>query len=271
MNDDAQAIYLFCFARSDPAPAIEGKGIDGQSPLFLHTAGDIGAVVSTISLGELSGPEAEARMRDLEWIGPRALRHEQVIEQVMLRSPVFPARFGTLFSAIERLDELVIKNHDTISHFLNRMAHREEWAVKTFLDRKKAREEYITTALAANAQRMPHSAGARYLQEQRIRTGADKELNRMVKAIGEELWKELNRIAEDVKERRVLPSGGEGDIEGEMVLNWAFLVPRENLPAFKRQIDGANASRLETGLVFHCSGPWPPFSFTPNLSLESET
>jgi hypothetical protein len=37
-------IYLFCFARSGLLPAIEGTGVDGQSPLFLHTLLDIAAV-----------------------------------------------------------------------------------------------------------------------------------------------------------------------------------------------------------------------------------
>ena len=268
---DAQAIYLFCFTRSGLISSIEGMGIDGHNPLFLHEFRGIAAVVSVISLSELSGPETEARMQDLAWIGPRALHHEQVIEQVMPRSPAFPARFGTLFSSLEKLDELLITHHDTISHFLSRMVDREEWSVKAFLNRKKAREEYIAAALAAQAQHLPQSPGARYLQEQRIRTGAEKEVNHRVSSIGQRIWRELNSLADEVSERKLLPSADPADIEGEMVLNWAFLVQRNNLAGFQKAIDDAKEASDQVGLVIRYSGPWPPYSFTPHLPVEPET
>ena len=50
---------------------------------------------------EFAGPEAELNLQQLSWVGPRALRHEAVIEEVMASSPVLPARFGTLFSSAE--------------------------------------------------------------------------------------------------------------------------------------------------------------------------
>src|ERR671925_1155004 len=113
------AFYLFCFARPGLLPELAGTGVDGQGPLLVHSSTGLAAVLSTVLVEDFCGPEAEARMEDLSWLGIRAWRHEAVIERVMAHSPVFPARFGTLFSSLESLERLLQRHRDTISQFLD--------------------------------------------------------------------------------------------------------------------------------------------------------
>src|SRR5262245_27370493 len=100
------AYYLFCFARSGRLPELSGTGVDGEHPLQVRSFDGIATVLSTVMVEDFCGPAAEGKMEDISWLGIRALRHEAVVEQVMAHSPVFPARFGTIFSSLENLEGL---------------------------------------------------------------------------------------------------------------------------------------------------------------------
>ena len=99
MDNEKAAFYLFCFARSDVVGAVQATAVDGYSPVsIIRHSPDLCAVLSEISQEDFCGPEAELHMQQLDWVAPRAVRHEAVIEEVMAYSPVLPLPFGTLFS-----------------------------------------------------------------------------------------------------------------------------------------------------------------------------
>ncbi|MCX5867744.1 MAG: GvpL/GvpF family gas vesicle protein [Proteobacteria bacterium] len=266
-NGGGEAIYLFCFARSIPDQVMAGAdGID-HHPLFLHRFADIAAILSKVPLEDFCGPEASARMQDLNWIGPRVCRHEKAVEQAMRYSPVLPARFGTLFSSLDSLEKLAETHHQTISRFLDQVADKEEWAIKGLLDRDKAKEKFISLSLSGKSGHLDSlPPGMRYLQQQRIRAGVEKELNSWVKKICEGVENGLSNYASEVCKRKVFNLEAAGGAK-DMILNWAFLVPRKAREDFSARIDRENADRLDCGLAFELSGPWPPYSFAPSLEL----
>jgi len=265
-TEAGEAVYLYCFARSALLPNVEGKSVDGRNPLLLRRYLDIAAVASMTTLDEFCVESAEFRMLDLTWVGPRACRHEEVVEHVMRRSPVLPARFGTIFSSPESLERVLKKHHGTVSRFLDWVVDKEEWAVKCLLNRAKAKEKLLSTTLAAHADRLASSPpGKRYFEEQRIGADVEIELNCWLKRVCEGIVNELSSHASDSRERRVLPTNDAGT---EAALNWAFMVPQGAVPRFCARIDRANASYAEQGLVFERSGPWPPYSFCPSLERE---
>jgi hypothetical protein len=257
-------MYLYCLARPHVAAALEGTGLDECSPLATCEFEDVAAVVSRVRLEDFCGPEAEARMQNLEWLGPRVLRHEAVIEQVMRFSAVLPARFGTIFSAPERLAEFLSKHRAAISHFLDSVTGMKEWGVKGIVDRARARARILSQLVAAEEGKLSLSPGIRYFQQQRARADADKEVNRRLKTVCGRIVEELSHQASGSCQRKVLRYGSEGH-GGEVVLNWAFLVPDSRVAAFRAQVDQVNAEYAPQGLVFELSGPWPPYSFCPSL------
>jgi len=216
-----------------------------------------------VPLEEFCGSSAESRMQDLNWLGPLVCRHEAVIEHVMRHSPVFPARFGTLFSSIESLEDFLKKHYGEISRFLDKVTGKEEWAVKGLLNRARAREEFLSVILARQEKKLSSSPGMRYFQEQQIRAGVDKALNCWLKSVCQEIANDLRGYASDFCKRKVLDRGAEGN---ETVLNWAFLVTRSAIVEFRERIDRVNANLAHQGLVFELSGPWPPYSFSSSLN-----
>jgi hypothetical protein len=268
----SQGLYLFCLARLSRLASLplEGKGLDGRSPLEVASFQDLAAVWSPVPVEDFCGSDADERMRDLTWIGPRVIRHQEVVAGVMRYSPVLPARFGTIFASSANLEKVLQHHHDTIAEFLERLTDQEEWAVKGLLDRSGAQEKLFSLKLAREAERLGAlSPGTRYFHEQRLRAGCDQELQLWLQEVCRKLWTDLGDYAAQVRERRLLSREATGS-DKDMVWNWAFLVPEKAAPGFHTRIRDANARYAHRGLVFECTGPWPPYSFTPALDLEVE-
>jgi gas vesicle protein GvpL/GvpF len=268
MEINRQVLYLFCFARPDLVGVIEGTGVNGDRPLLLFPhSPDLCAIVSEVPQEDFCGPAAEQRMQQLAWMGPRALRHEAVVEMVMHRSPVLPVRFGTLFSSPGALEEFLGMHRETISLFLCRVANQEEWSVKGLLDRKEAGQALISASLGAEqAELAALPPGTRYFREQRARAEAQKRvriwLDSTTRLVAGNLMREASDFCECPVVSREDPEGGR-----EIVLNWAFLLPQSGTSAFRARIDQLNASYAPQGLVWEMSGPWPPYRFVPPLLM----
>jgi hypothetical protein len=216
---------------------------------------------------DFCGEAAELRMQDLAWVGPRALQHEAVVEEVMRHSPVLPVRFGTLFSSQERLAEFLDQHGAVISEFLERVADQQEWSVRGLLDRKRGGHALTTASLAAQETQLAAlPPGRRYFAEQRIRAGTEKALSLWLEETRRQIASNLRKQASDFCECPGVPrEPPESGIE--VVLNWAFLVPRSATPAFRAQIDRMNEKHAMGGLVLELSGPWPPYRFVPPLAM----
>jgi hypothetical protein len=264
-------VYLFCLARLNRLPPpLDGKGLDGKSPIQVVAFADLAAVCCSVPLKDFCGPEAEDRLQDLTWIGPRILRHQKVVAEVMGYSPVLPARFGTIFSSPVVLQEVLQRHHDIIAGFLGQVTNQAEWAVKGMLDRALAQEKLASRRLVKAAKQMEGlSPGRRYFQEQRLRAGCAQDLQEWLQKIGRELWTELGGEAAAGRERRPLSREASGS-DKDMVWNWAFLVADEAVAGFKARIQEANARYADRGLALEFTGPWPPYSFTPVLELPAE-
>jgi hypothetical protein len=223
-----------------------------------------------VPVEDFCGPEAEARLRDLTWIGPRVIRHQEVVAGVMRHSPVLPVRFGTIFSSLANLEKVLQRHYDTIAGFLERLTDREEWAVKGLVDKARARHEILSLHLARHEDRLGAlTPGKRYLEEQRLRAQAERELNPRLRGMLGQTLEDLRVHALDFRERP-LRSQGDGDDGEEMLANWAFLVDRNQVAALQAGIQAANARHERYGLVLGPTGPWPPYSFCPSLVAEPD-
>jgi len=275
LGDQGEAVYLYCVARRHNAsrqtgvsqPDLDGGEawlLDGEPPLTLIPFKDVVAIVSAVNVDDFCGVAAEARMKDLAWVAPRACRHETVVETVMRGSPVVPARFGTLFSSRERLVAWLTAHHVAIAQALDRFADHEEWAVKGRVNTRAAEAALVAARLARHP--APASPGARYLEERRIRAGVSQDLTAWLQTLCEQSVRHLRAHAAAFRERAV----GSGASEGGWtpVLNWAFLVPCGRLDDFRVCVQQITAMHAEHGFALDCSGPWPPYSFGPALGPE---
>jgi Gas vesicle synthesis protein GvpL/GvpF. len=207
---------------------------------------------------EFCGEAAEARLQDLAWLGPRACRHAAVIEEVMRQTPVLPARFATLFTSLDSLQQAVHEHREAITGFFARLGDKQEWAVKGLLDRAGALRRLGSPEPSAPAT----SPGARYFQEKRIQAQWERDFNFRLKEFCRRAAAALGAEVNDFRERPAL--GAVAD--AEVVLNWAFLVAPAALEDFRVRLGRFNGEEAFPGLLLTPSGPWPPYSFAPDLS-----
>ena len=277
-NDSNGAFYVYGFTQAGLAPEAAGAavaesgvspslfsvGIDEPHPPFFRRSGRVAAVLSRVAPSEFCGPTGEKNLQDLAWLAPRACRHEAVLEQGMRLGAVLPARFGTLFSSTASLESFMRKHEAAIVRFLERVGGQEEWAVKGFLDQARAEAEWLARRRSEEPGAPSLPPGAAYLQEQSRRIQAREALDDLVAERCGDLLEELNLLASEIVERRILaqetPAGAR-----EMVLNWALLLPSAAVADFRGRIERANAEQNAGGLALEVSGPWPPYSFCPVL------
>ncbi len=257
--DADHALYLYCFARAG-APA----DFAGDDRLFAYRFGELIAVCGWTAMREWSGASIEERMQELDWLAPRAIRHQAVIEAAMRVSPVLPARLGTLFSSPQALDRFFAIHHVAIATFLADVESKEEWAVKGVLDRARASEWLASTINSASQGGAP-GGGTDYLRQRRAHAAAARELNRWAAQIVEPMVAELRGHAARFCQRSPGAQAAAG--QAQPIFNAAFLVAQENLAGFRRCVEGWAREHSEHGLELALSGPWPPYSFCPTLEM----
>lgn len=263
-----QAIYVFCLLKQDAARDWEGPGLDEGSPLGRYDLGSLAALTCPVCLDDFSGPAAEDKLQDKEWLIPRLCRHEEVVEQAMTRSPVLPLQFGTIFSSSQALEEQVRPHREVVQEFLDQAASREEWSVKGYWDKAQALKRLSEAKQRQAAARLGSlSPGQRYFEEKRLAAAAKKELGQWLQQSCEAVGQALARHAVGLSRRSLLSGQRDGE-NREMAVNWAFWVPRGQVEQFKAQLAKDQEALGSQGLFFGCSGPWPPYSFTPRLESQ---
>jgi hypothetical protein len=258
--DAYRALYLFCFARTDAAAELAG-----QEQLFAYRWGELLAICGWTDVEEWSGPHSEQRMQDLEWLAPKAIRHQAAIEAAMRASPVLPARLGTLFSSPDALERFFNLHHAAITAFLADVEGKQEWALKGSIDRTRASQWLASTMTGSKEAGAPSSGGASYLHARRAQTAAAREVNRWAAQALDPITEELCGYAAQFCRRN--PAAQPAEAAAQPILNVAFLVARENLDRFHRCVARAAQQHREHGLELALSGPWPPYSFCPTLEM----
>ena len=258
-------IYLFCLTPAYPLPEIAGKGIDELHPLFVETIEGVAAILSVVDPEDFSGPDAQERLEDLSWIGPRALRHEEVIMAVMRQSPVLPVRFGTVFSSLEAAVEPLRRRQDVLAKFFLDTAGKKEWTLKGYVDMPQARLQIMAARLAAEKEQLERlSPGKRYFLEQKIKGAVDKATSSWIKGMGEEIGKYARETSVGFSECRLQSREVTGRDE-EMFFHGALLVPDGSVAVLERMTDDWNKHHAAQGLQIDLYGPWPPYHFAPAL------
>jgi gas vesicle protein GvpL/GvpF len=255
-------LYVFCFTRAGAAGAATGPGLSEDAPLGARVYEGLAAICCEVPLHEWTGEAGEAHLKDVGWLGPRALLHEEVLEQMMRASPVLPLRFGCLFSSAERLEELLRHEQARITAFLERAEHEEEWSLQGLLDPRVCEEAMF--AADPRVAKLPASSGARYLMEQKLRKDAARAARTWVEEAQVQLVKALEGL---VLERRTSrpPPRGEGDSAREGAFQWALLLPRGAQAELARRLEPLAEPLSARGLYLSARGPWPAYNFAPRL------
>jgi hypothetical protein len=220
-------------------------------------------VVSVVERADWEGEQGAEHLEELSWVAPRAYRHEDVVEAVMeAGGPVYPARFGTLFSGPDRLRDTLASHQGALRSYFDAVDGADEWAVKGLLDREQA------AAHRAEASAPEAESGTAYLRRRKRRQDARADLDDWLDETADAL---LDTLAPQARDTRVLPVRGNAGREDEVAFNWAFLVPRADEDAFRAEVKRQSQAHEPRGLALDLTGPWPPYNFRPSLDMDAPT
>jgi hypothetical protein len=260
-------VYLYGFVPRSGDLDLSGiEGIEGDAPIRAMALGMSTAVVGEVPLSafEAALSPDDGDGPDPSWVIPRALRHEAILEAVLARSPVLPARFGTLFSSKQALEGLATEHERAIARFFEELGDRREWSLRGYYDPDRAIELLLGSdpGLAARRKAMPVSPGTRYFVEKKLREDARRTARETASRAAHAVRQVLRSLSDDV---RSLPLRGLESPARAMILHETFLLSTAEAAEVLEMVKAASG---ETGvglLTLEPSGPWPPFHFCPEL------
>lgn len=265
----SSAIYVFGFIPKGALPReVEIHGLEPGQAVIQEEFSDISVVVSYVPLSDFVGEDAELRLQDIEWVGPRAVNHQRAIEKILDYSVILPAQFGVLFSCLDSLGQYVRCNHSEINEFLELISDKREWGVKVYWENSRKKQRLLDTEFSSRLEQLAHlTDGARYFKEKQLNAEIEKRATEWLRNILVESSSLLSALSHSARKRRILAddSGGEGR---QMVANWAFLVENAKTDEFMSIVKDLNEQDSDNGILARVSGPWPPYSFVPSLEWE---
>ncbi len=189
------------------------------------------------------------------------LAHERVNEVVMRSQTVIPMSFGTVFKTREDIVELLKGAYDAFRDVLDKMEDKFEFGLKVLWDRDvMIREiERQDEDVRRLKNEIATQKGSTYFARIQYGRLVDAALSALADRYVAEILAELREVS--VASRTNRPIGD------KMILNAAFLVSRDQEPAFDQKVRqlGARYDKL----TFRYTGPWPPYNFV-NIRLKLE-
>lgn len=244
--------YVFCLVRSTRGPTLRGiaDAMPGGSDLrAIEVADDLWAIVQSVPESEY-GEEALARgLQNLEWVGPRAIAHERVIESFLSASALLPMQLFTLFTSDARVIEHVRSDRARITRILKRIEKKVEWGLRLTWNEKAVREK---------AARKSVRTGADFLARKRDILDVNRTRLAAARKTADRVYKAMGRQAAAAQRRTSLERAAPGS---RLLLDAAFLVPAARSGAFKTAIRQHARDLRASGVEVSLTGPWPAYNF----------
>jgi hypothetical protein len=243
------SLYLYGIIDDPAICARLPRGL-GDAKLEILAIAGLGAVVSAVD-GVNNGENFSANAINVR-------RCLTVLETLMGRCTVLPARFGLIYAGREELQDYIANTLETLRADMDRVRGHIEIGVRIT---RGGLQIAFEEPEAADCAALGPGPGAGYLarkQEQAVRRASQK------RAIEELAHTVIAPLAPLVKSHawRVAPSP-----TGEPGVSLALLLRPERLEDLRCALE--ERRRAEPRLELLCTGPWPPYSFVGDVQAFS--
>lgn len=220
----------------------------GSSPVYTIAYQDLSCVVSNYSGEEFNSMPKEEIIRCL-------LAHQAVVERIMREHAVLPVKFGTVLATSDEVRDLLSQGRQRFVDALAWIQGKVEMEVAATWDLKRvlagiAQQEEIVQLRRYIAQRPAAEARAWQIQAgKRVKEILDARRD----AYRDQVLESLKDITLDVQPNAL--------VADEMVINVAFLVPKEHRESFDQRVQELDET-FGGEIDFRIIGPLPPYSFS---------
>lgn len=248
-------------------------GIDKKNRVFPLERNSLSVLVSKIDTGRFKAQVEEvlSEMAQSQNILPEKienllLSHQEVVDALAKVATIVPFKFGTILkneaSALKMLKDYEKKFKKLLSKFTG----SAEWGIKAYVDRKKF-TTYTgrqNSRLEEFARKVPRQlSGTAYLLGRKMEEELKNEINHRLAEIANAIFRQAEKYAFEARLNKTLPKKLTGK-DKEMVLNSTYLIEKEKVGSFNKQMEKLTEKYEPLGLYFEVSGPWPAYSFVSN-------
>lgn len=243
----------------DPtAPVRLPEGIDGAA-ISLVTVGDIAALASELS-AEAYGPEVwRAHAEDPRWLEHVAGQHHAVLQAVVEQNDILPLRLPGIHADLETLEQVLREQHEALEAAFRSVREHVELGAKV----------YVVGPGQDPATEEPPTSGRDYLRRRSAEATSKEEarLRRQAKVL------DAHEAMAMASTRAVANPPQDAALSGRsepMVLNAAYLVPRDRMGSFIELAEQVADTLHEAGMTLEVTGPWPPYNFAVGPETDPE-
>ena len=254
--------YVYCLVRSARRPSLRDvpPGMPGgrevrllEIPSSQPGRGGAGGrewlIVSTVPERVYGEAALGEGLRQIEWVAPRALAHEAVVEYFLSAPAVLPMQLFTMFKEDDRAVEHVVRDRRRIAAILKRIEHQVEWGLRL---------SWNPDMPGSSAKRSAPRSGADYLARKREQRDLAQARLKQARTQANRIYKAVSREATAAHRRTATEQAAPGS---RLLLDAAFLVPARRATTFRAAV-GRHARVLEgAGLAVSLTGPWPAYNF----------
>jgi len=263
-------LYLYGVVSAAPAGLEEICGIENQSSLFVIESEGLGCVVSHVPASEYTQRRNENPSAQLEWLTPRALRHDEILRHLSSLTTVVPFKFGTLSANIGHVQEILEKFQQPFRFLLDQFKDREEWTVKVYAEEALVRQHIECNdpeLMGTDDVHSNQSEGHAYFLKKKREMLAANLTAELIAALGDDIHGRLQPCAEQMV--CSTPCAGT-PMKAHLAFSAALLVGRDRFAIVQEMLAKIESDYSGYSLLTELSGPWPPYSFTADLEQFQE-
>lgn len=225
------------------------EGIDGSAVTEVRV-GNVVALASELST-QSYGPDVwRAHAEDPRWLEQVASQHHAVLQAVVGQADVLPLRLPGIHHDVSTLEQVLREQAADLEHALGRVRGHVELGAKVFLVEQAGKPDGEQPPTSGREYLARRSAEATQRDEARLRR--QKE----VLDAHEAMAHGSTRTAVNPPQDAALSGRSE-----PMLLNAAYLVPRDGLDEFVALAERVHADLAQDGMTLEVTGPWPPYNF----------
>ena len=263
--------YLYCIVQADEDATFETDGVDGE-PVSIVTTDGIGAVVHAC--------DEIYDSADLTQVKRWLVRHQTVVDEAgdAFGTPI-PFQFDTILRGDDDgVREWLREESEMLERALTELADHWEYRVEVVETEPIGDEDLIERddrLRELDEQISDSEEGTAFLLEKQYEQRV-KELQRARReSISDDLQERLAGVTREVHTLERSPNAAVGEVagsetadDGETLCRLTLLAHEEDEEAVGSLLDDVAAA---PGLEVRFSGPWPPYTFAPELGGNGDT
>jgi hypothetical protein len=249
-------VYVYAVLPEPVAGELEG--IDAR-PVRWIVEGGFAAAVSDVPSEDFDEQPLNERIRDMGWLGPRAVAHQDVNYRLHADGDAsVPLAFGTVFRDDARVRQLLRDQAAVFAERLAAVRGRAEWVVALYLLPPDA--DYLARSSPAIQALLGEiessSPGRGHLLRRRLAELQRDEARRLQSESAADVLSSLGQVTE-----AVYPEPLPQDSVERPLLRASVLVRRSAEAPFLDAVERLQRQWPEPVYRLLLTGPWPPYRF----------